>query len=832
MGINSYAQNFEDVMLWRALGDIPNGFYIDVGANDPIVDSVSRAFYEHGWRGIHIEATPQYAQLLRENRPDETVLQVALSDLHGMITFYEIPQTGISTGDKSIAEEHIQRGFPVQEIIVPCMTLSDVFDQIGSRDIHWLKIDVEGFEDKVLRGWGNHQTRPWILVIESTLPLTTIETYQQWEEILLERDYEPVYFDGLNRYYISSEHLELKVFFNSPPNVFDGFTLNGTASASMHQLIQKRYEDEVQNIGRLNREIEELKDELNQKGDESTKDLLTLVEREKEWSGKEHSLNSLIIQTQNMKHSEAQKHLESLVVREKEFNEKLLQLRDESQAQTQKVAQQYREKSIALNGQFQTRESELLSQIDTIRHELNQKSDESTKHLLTLIEREKEFASELFQLRKSAEAQRHSIESQHKEAMSELSNEYKKDEENLISQIENIRIELKAQTELSAEYLARLARRENEFAIELSKLRENADVQLQSIESENKEAITALLAERVLREENLLSQIENIRSELRTQTNLSAEHLSTLARREEEFARELRYISNEKYAAELTNKDFSHLLTTAQQLESQLHSELAFRQQMLNDLSQQLTRLRGSVSWKLTAPLRAIGSLFTSAPQESSQSEVDPPPIDESLTTLEPIEKLISDYEETIMPSCPTVAASSLDELLAYYDTDFVNCAYMTLLGRMPDPDGMRYYLGRLRTGRAKIAIIDQLVSSVEARNYNANVADLKQVLGQYRWEKMPIIGRILKSIFRQDEFSRQIRQMENSIYLIGKNMNHRFDAVEQQIKQISYTLVAQSDAQILGADIHTTENSPDLSHLSPLARKIYTMLKNAQGNK
>ena len=37
----SYAQNFEDVMLWRALKHVEKGFYVDVGAQDPVVDSVS-----------------------------------------------------------------------------------------------------------------------------------------------------------------------------------------------------------------------------------------------------------------------------------------------------------------------------------------------------------------------------------------------------------------------------------------------------------------------------------------------------------------------------------------------------------------------------------------------------------------------------------------------------------------------------------------------------------------------------------------------------------------------------------------------------------------------
>ena len=51
----SYAQNFEDVILWRALHDVTPGFYIDIGANSPTIDSVTKAFYERGWRGINVE---------------------------------------------------------------------------------------------------------------------------------------------------------------------------------------------------------------------------------------------------------------------------------------------------------------------------------------------------------------------------------------------------------------------------------------------------------------------------------------------------------------------------------------------------------------------------------------------------------------------------------------------------------------------------------------------------------------------------------------------------------------------------------------------------------
>ena len=38
----SYAQNFEDVMLWRALKHVQKGTYVDVGAQHPVIDSVSK----------------------------------------------------------------------------------------------------------------------------------------------------------------------------------------------------------------------------------------------------------------------------------------------------------------------------------------------------------------------------------------------------------------------------------------------------------------------------------------------------------------------------------------------------------------------------------------------------------------------------------------------------------------------------------------------------------------------------------------------------------------------------------------------------------------------
>ena len=237
----SYAQNFEDVMLWRALGQVQRGTYVDIGAQDPLVDSISLMFHQAGWKGIHVEPTSADAQARRAQRPHDVVIQSAVGAHEGTLTLFEIPNTGISTLIPEIAAGHRERGFEVREGTTSVMPLSSVLEAVCDGPVHWMKIDVEGFESQVLSSWGDCPVRPWVVVVESMLPLTQIESHAEWEPLLLKRGYAFVYFDGLNRFYVSDAHAELAATLAVPPNVFDNFALNGTASATFaHQLLADR----------------------------------------------------------------------------------------------------------------------------------------------------------------------------------------------------------------------------------------------------------------------------------------------------------------------------------------------------------------------------------------------------------------------------------------------------------------------------------------------------------------------------------------------------------------------------------------------------------------
>jgi hypothetical protein len=102
-------------------------------------------------------------------------------------------------------------------------TLSGVCESFHLAPIHFLKIDVEGAEKAVLQGTDFGKIRPWIILLEATLPNSQEESYSDWEPLLLNAGYEYAYFDGLNRYYVATEHENLKAAFKTPPNFFDDF---------------------------------------------------------------------------------------------------------------------------------------------------------------------------------------------------------------------------------------------------------------------------------------------------------------------------------------------------------------------------------------------------------------------------------------------------------------------------------------------------------------------------------------------------------------------------------------------------------------------------------
>ncbi len=197
----SYAQNGEDVVLARALPQRV-GFYVDVGAGDPFIASVTKHFYDLGWHGINLEPRPSALAKLELHRPRDRNLGVAVGSENGTTSFFLVEEDpDLSTTVESDRELLVDRGYSTSLHSVGVRTLSDVLGQYEVADIDFLKIDVEGAEAAVLEGLDLARWRPRVIVVEAVEPYSHVRTDHLWRHRLEQAGYRAGGFDGINLFF-------------------------------------------------------------------------------------------------------------------------------------------------------------------------------------------------------------------------------------------------------------------------------------------------------------------------------------------------------------------------------------------------------------------------------------------------------------------------------------------------------------------------------------------------------------------------------------------------------------------------------------------------------
>ncbi len=211
----TYAQNREDLLLAGLLDGVSGGFYVDVGANHPDRDSVTRLFYERGWQGINIEPNPQLHRQLAARRPRDVNLPLGLASAPGTLRLRCYPELdGLSTFSRQarLAMLRERPAAPYHDIECEVTTLAAVLtEHRPGGEVHFLKIDVDGLELEVLAGndWERH--RPWVLCIERNLDPARQAAVRA---LLAACRYEAVFDDGINDYWLAAEHDELRQRFS------------------------------------------------------------------------------------------------------------------------------------------------------------------------------------------------------------------------------------------------------------------------------------------------------------------------------------------------------------------------------------------------------------------------------------------------------------------------------------------------------------------------------------------------------------------------------------------------------------------------------------------
>ena len=208
----SYAQNREDIILSGFFDKEEKGFYVDVGANEPTHESVTKYFYDKGWSGINIEPIPTLYEKLAKSRKRDTNLQLGVGTQEHVATLYYYPHgNGLSTLSKEMANEYQDQPSEftkeAQKIDIKVVPLKKILKKYAlDKTVSFLKVDVEGLEYDVLSSNDWKKFRPEVICIEAN------HVDKDWRPLLRENQYSLIFFDGLNEYYADNKTNRAKKF--------------------------------------------------------------------------------------------------------------------------------------------------------------------------------------------------------------------------------------------------------------------------------------------------------------------------------------------------------------------------------------------------------------------------------------------------------------------------------------------------------------------------------------------------------------------------------------------------------------------------------------------
>lgn len=166
----SYAQEGEDLILWRLMEGQRAGFYVDVGAHHPIRFSNTYLFYVLGWSGINLDATPGSMSLFQRFRPRDINLEVAIGQPGGDGVLALFDEAALNTFDPAMALRYEASGYRrIGEQKLAKRPLGEVLRAHlpAQRSVDFLSVDVEGMDLEVLQSNDWRLCRPKYILVES-----------------------------------------------------------------------------------------------------------------------------------------------------------------------------------------------------------------------------------------------------------------------------------------------------------------------------------------------------------------------------------------------------------------------------------------------------------------------------------------------------------------------------------------------------------------------------------------------------------------------------------------------------------------------------------------
>jgi len=192
-------EELEKQLVLEFFGSRTEGFFIEVGANDPQWISQTWELERRGWRGLLIEPQSCFFDKLVAARPHSRVVQAACTsaDKRGTGQLHLSPSKAFATLEKFVDDQGIE--FNGVET-VRLLTLDEILEQDPPKKVDFISIDVEGTELDVLRGFNMKRWQPELLLVEDKL------NHLQKHRYMLGQGYRLLRRIGVNSWYVPASH--------------------------------------------------------------------------------------------------------------------------------------------------------------------------------------------------------------------------------------------------------------------------------------------------------------------------------------------------------------------------------------------------------------------------------------------------------------------------------------------------------------------------------------------------------------------------------------------------------------------------------------------------
>lgn len=190
-GANYYSQCGQDWFVNFLFNDKSDGFFIDIGANDPIKINNTYFFEQKGWSGLAFEPLQKYQKKWEQERKTKC-LPIALGNENREVKFREMDQDYLSGVNGVDNTEEIEKLIEnrkikiVSETTVKQRMLKDILEENHIKEVDFISLDVEGCELQILQGINFHKVKIKCLVIEN---VDNLEMMYKIRKYLTDRGY-------------------------------------------------------------------------------------------------------------------------------------------------------------------------------------------------------------------------------------------------------------------------------------------------------------------------------------------------------------------------------------------------------------------------------------------------------------------------------------------------------------------------------------------------------------------------------------------------------------------------------------------------------------------